>query len=248
MKNCIFLFLLAAGLGVAGAGRLATPVAGFGDRPQTRLLTLPTAEGLVMEGAADVTVAEGSPQRIVVTGSPHQLNQLTASTQAGILHFHAPNDKSTWWQPWQPTERLQLTLTLPKLTQLRLAGSTSLTGLTRFTAPTLAVELAGVSNLTLLVANTRTSVAVRGAGTVTMRGTTTTQQVSIRGVGTYHGFGLLSKATTASLTGTGTEEVTATQALTATVGGIGTIRYRAYYHGPGPDIYLQLLDYAPAHY
>lgn len=80
--------------------------------------------------------------------------------------------------------------------------------------------------LLLPVANTRTSVAISGAGTVTMRGTTATQQVSIQGVGTYHGFGLLSKATTASLLGTGTEEVTANQALTATVAGIGTIRYR----------------------
>jgi len=226
MKNHFFPFLLAAGLGVAGAGQLVAPVALAGDRPQTRSLTLPTAGGLTIEGATDITVAEGSPQRIVVVGSLRQLNQLTANTQAGILHFHAPDDKSTWWQPWQPTERLQLTITLPKLTQLRLAGTSSLAGLTPFTAPTLAVELAGVGNLTLLVANTRTSVAISGAGTVTMRGTTTTQQVSIRGVGTYHGFGLLSEATTASLTGTGTEEVTATQALVAAVAGIGTIRYR----------------------
>ncbi|AMR26222.1 hypothetical protein A0257_03350 [Hymenobacter psoromatis] len=226
MKNLIFLSLLAAGLGAAGAGQLAPKVALAEERPQTRLLTLPTAEGLIVEGAADVTVAEGSPQRIVVAGSLRQLNQLTASTQAGVLHFHAPDDEAAWWQPWRPTERLQLTITLPKLTQLRLAGTTSLTGLTRFTAPALAVELAGVGNLTLLVANTRTSVAISGAGTATMRGTTTTQQVSIRGVGTYHGFGLRSAATTASLAGTGTEEVTATQALTATVAGIGTIRYR----------------------
>ena len=226
MKTIISLSLLVVGLSVAGASRLATLVAPAEERAQTRLLTLPPAEGLVIEGAADVALAEGSPQRIVVTGSARQLNQLTASTQAGILHFHAPDNRAVWWQPWQPTERLQLTITLPRLTQLRLAGTTSLTGLTRFTAPTLAVELAGVGNLTLLVANTRTNVALSGAGTATLRGTTTTQQVSIQGVGTYHGFGLLSTATKASLTGTGTEEVTATQSLIATVAGIGTIRYR----------------------
>ncbi|MDJ0365803.1 DUF2807 domain-containing protein [Hymenobacter sp. H14-R3] len=187
---------------------------------------MPTAEGLFIEGAADVTVAEGSPQRIVAAGSPRQLNHLTARTRGGILRLHSPADKAGWWQPWQPAERLQLTITLPKLTRLHLAGTSSLAGLTPFTAPTPAVELAGVGSLTLRVANTRTSVAISGAGTVTMGGTTTTQQVSIRGVGTYHGFGLLSKVTTASLRGTGTEEVTATQALAATAAGIGTIRYR----------------------
>jgi hypothetical protein len=226
MKTQLFPFLLAAGLGAAGAGRLVAPVALADERPQTRLLALPTAAGLVIEGAADVTVAEGSPQRVEVAGSPRQLNQLTTSTQSGILQFHLPNDQSNWWQPWQPTERLKITITLPKLTRLRLAGTSSLVGLTPFTAPTLAVELADVGNVTLQVANTQTSVAISGAGTVTLRGTTTTQQVGLRGVGAYHGFGLRSAATTASLTGTGTEEVTATQALVANVAGIGTIRYR----------------------
>jgi hypothetical protein len=222
MQNRFFSLLLALGVGVAGASRLVAPVASSSG-PQVRSLTLPTAEGLAIEGAADVTVAEGTPQRIVVTGSPHQLKQLTASTQAGSLRFHLPDDQSTWWQP---TERLKIAITLPRLTRLRLAGTSCLAGLTPFTAPTLAVELAGVGTLDLRVANTRTSVAISGAGTATMRGTTTTQQVGIRGVGSYHGFGLRSAATTASLTGTGTEEVTATQALVANVAGIGTIRYR----------------------
>lgn len=226
MKNHLFSFLLAAGLGAAGAGRLMVPAAVAEGRVQARSLTLPKAEGLTIEGAADVMVAEGSPQRIVVTGSPSQLNQLIASTQAGMLRFRLPDNQSSWWQPWQPTKPLKITVTLPRLTRLRLAGTSSLVGLTPFTAPTLAVELAGVGNVNLLVANTQTSVAIGGAGTVTLRGTTTTQQVGIRGVGAYHGFGLRSAVTTASLTGTGTEEVTATQALVAAVEGIGTIRYR----------------------
>lgn len=226
MKTQLFPFLLAAGLGAAGAGRLMVPAAVAEGRVQARSLTLPTAAGLAIEGAADITVAEGSPQRVVATGTPQQLNQLTTSTQAGILHFHLPDNQPSWWQPWQPTERLKITITLPRLTRLRLAGTSSLVGLTPFTAPTLAVELAGVGNVRLQVANTRTSVAISGAGTVTLRGTTTTQQVGLRGIGAYHGFGLRSAVTTASLTGTGTEEVTATQALVAELAGIGTIRYR----------------------
>lgn len=226
MKNSVFPVVLAASLGAAGAGRLVAPVAIAESPPQTRLLTLPTAEGIAIEGAADVTVTEGSPQRVVVAGSPRQLNLLTTGIRSGILHFHLPDTQSSWWQPWQPAERLKITLTLPKLTRLHLAGASSLAGLTPFTAPTLAVELAGVGDVTLQVANTHTSVAISGAGTVTLRGTTTTQRVAIRGVGAYHGFGLRSAATTASLTGTGTEEVTATQALVANVAGIGTIHYR----------------------
>ncbi|RZK48512.1 MAG: hypothetical protein EOO59_16785 [Hymenobacter sp.] len=151
---------------------------------------------------------------------------MTASTRAGMLRLRLPDNQWNWWHPWQPTKRLKITITLPKLTRLHVAGTSSLIGLTPFTAPALAVELAGVGNVNLLVANTRTSVAIGGAGTVTLRGTTTTQQVGIRGVGAYHGFGLRSAVTTASLTGTGTEEITATQALVAAVDGIGTIRYR----------------------
>lgn len=226
MKNQVFLLLLTGGLGVAGAGGRAAQVALASAAPLTRTLLLPPAEGLTIDGAADATIIEGHPQQIVVTGSAHLLDHLQTEVQAGVLHFHAPSGAAWWLQLWHPAEQLKIAVTLAALKQIQLAGAATLTGLTPLTSPTLTMTLAGANHATLAVANTRTNLVIKGAGTVTLHSTTTTQQVRIDGVGTYHGFGLRSVTTIASLAGTGTEEVTATQSLTANVAGIGTIRYR----------------------
>ena len=224
MKNQVLLFLLLGGVSVAGAGWQTAQVAWAGAAPLTRTLTLPSAAGLALDGDADITLAEGHPQQLVVSGSARLLDQLRAEVQTGILHVHAP--ASAGWWLWHPAERLKITVTLPLVKQIHLTGAATLTGLTPFTSPALTVALAGANHATLSVANTRTDLIIKGAGTVTLCGTTTKQQVRIDGAGTYHGFGLRSMMTTASLAGVGTEEVTATQSLTANVAGIGTIRYR----------------------
>lgn len=236
MKKRIFL-LLAGSLGAAVAATLAQtpgtrllepapPSAGT----MTRQLPLPAAERLDISAFADVTVREGQPQQVEVTGPAYLLDQLQADVRNGVLRVRSPGARFSWlrpWlRPWRPTERLKIRLTLPALTQLRLAGAGNFTGLTPLTAPALAVALAGAYHLTLAVRNTRTSVAISGAGTVTVRGTTTAQDVRISGAGRYYAFELKSADTAARISGAGAADVRATNSLTAQVSGIGTIRYR----------------------
>ena len=117
-------------------------------------------------------------------------------------------------------------MTLPAVQVLKLRGAGALTGLGTLRVPALAVALTGAGQATLAVSNTRTSVAISGAGTVTMSGTTTNQEVSIDGAGRYHGFGLQSAATVASIVGYGSSKVLATKSLTGTINGVGRICYR----------------------
>lgn len=232
MKKPIFL-LLAGSLGAAVAATLAqTPGTELLQPTQpsastiTRQLPLAAAERLDISAFADVTVREGQPQQVEVTGPAYLLDQLQADVRNGVLRVRSPGARFSWLRPWCPTERLKIRLTLPALTQLRLAGAGDFTGLTPLTAPALAVALTGAYQVTLAVRNTRTSVAISGAGTVTVSGTTTAQDVRISGAGRYYAFELKSADTAASISGTGTADVRATNSLTAQVSGIGTIRYR----------------------
>jgi len=226
-----FFLLLAGGLTAAVAGTLALVPAPLLAQPDpgptvTRLLTLPAAEGLDVELFADVTVAEGSPQRITVTGPAALLDQLRAENDNGVLRFRLPNTAGGWLRKVRPAERLQLSVVVPVLRLVKFGGAGTLTGLTPLAAPVLKVELAGAGHAILQVANTSTCLRLSGAGDITLRGTTTRQDVRLSGAGSYHGFELQSAEAVLDIAGVGTAELTATRSLTTNLSGMARVRYR----------------------
>jgi hypothetical protein len=64
-----------------------------------------------------------------------------------------------------------------------------------------------------------------GAGTITLAGTAKNQTVEITGAGSVHNFDLTSATCSASISGTGSIDVTATEQLDAVITGVGTITY-----------------------
>ena len=66
---------------------------------------------------------------------------------------------------------------------------------------------------------------IKGAGSITLTGTTNYELVEIIGAGDVHNFNLTSLVCTASIAGTGSIEVHATQQLDAIITGTGTITY-----------------------
>lgn len=191
-----------------------------------RQVVLPVVNALRINTETDITVQEGSPQEIEVTGPAHLLDQTHMGVRNGVLVLRSPEGLGRWLLGRGPAPRLHLRLTLPALRQVSLAGTCTLTSLTPLTAPTLTVVLSGASHARLQVENRQVSVVLTGASTATLRGSTTRQQVQLTGTGTYHAFDLQSATTMAYLAGMGTEEVTAQDSLTAHITGIGTIRYR----------------------
>lgn len=69
------------------------------------------------------------------------------------------------------------------------------------------------------------AVSLSGTGAITLDGYAGDLTVDVDGAGAFHGFGLTSSDCTARLAGAGRIEVTATEALDATVTGLGSIRY-----------------------
>lgn len=223
MKNLIFL-LFVGSLSAAAVTRVAQVVPPKADTV-TRSFALPAAESLDIGGFADVTISEGSPQQIVIVGPNYLLDHLELEVRQGVLRFRPAGGAGQWLRN-RLAKRLKISVTLPALRRVFLAGSSTITSLTPLTAPQIVVVLAGTGHATLSVRNAYTSVFLNGAGTVTLRGTTTAQGVRIQGAGTYHGFDLHSVRTAASISGVGTEEVRATDSLSARISGLGVIRYR----------------------
>ncbi|MBI5474288.1 MAG: DUF2807 domain-containing protein [Ignavibacteriae bacterium] len=66
---------------------------------------------------------------------------------------------------------------------------------------------------------------IKGAGSITLAGTTNYERVEIIGAGDIHNFDLSSTTCTASISGAGSIELHATQRLDATIAGTGSITY-----------------------
>ena len=226
MKYTI-LFLLTVCLAAAALALTSfTPASQVGTDVLTRHFTLPPADGLDAEVFADVVVSEGATQKVEVSGPSHLLDQLRVRVQSGILEFRTSRSGINWLGKQQPSERLKISVTLPTFKLLKLAGAGSITGLTPLTSSELEVTFAGASHATLDLRNARVRVAISGAGDVLLRGTTTRQEVRIQGTGNYHAFDLQSVDAVASVSGTGSQEISVSNSLKASIAGIGTIRYR----------------------
>lgn len=221
--------LLLGGLGAALAALLAlaptTQAIKLGGGPITRQLAVAPANGLDVGLLAEVTVSEGAPQHVTVTGSATRLAQVQAEVKDGVLCFRSSASDS-WLPQWRTPESVKIAVVLPAVQLVKLRGAGALTGLSTLRSPTLAVALTGAGQATLAVSNASTNVAISGAGTVTVSGTTTRQEVSIEGAGSYHAFGLQSATTVATISGYGSGEVSASKSLTGNVVGVGRIRYR----------------------
>ncbi|HEX8658219.1 MAG TPA: head GIN domain-containing protein, partial [Hymenobacter sp.] len=185
-------------------------------------LDLPAFDGLDVEVFAVVTVAEGSVQRVEVTGSADLLDQLQPEVRNGVLHLRYRHRTLHLHKK----SSLQVAVTAPAFRQLKLTGMGEIKGLTPLTAPELHVALSGAGKATLAVNNTHTSVAINGVGSLTLSGTTTRQDVHINSAGNYYAFDLKSADTSASIAGIGNGEVNATNSLKANLSGVGNIRYR----------------------
>jgi hypothetical protein len=66
---------------------------------------------------------------------------------------------------------------------------------------------------------------ITGAGTITLVGTTTFEQVEIIGAGSIHNFDLVATRCTTTISGSGTIEVNVTSRLDAIIAGTGSIVY-----------------------
>jgi hypothetical protein len=96
------------------------------------------------------------------------------------------------------------------------------------------VTLLGAGSIDIAVNVTQLTTQVSGVGTVLLRGNATTHTAMLTGVGSLRSYELQTDTTTVSITGVGSAEVTAVNALTVNISGTGSVNY----HG-SPQLTVQ---------
>jgi hypothetical protein len=197
---------LAIPVALASLAALAAPGVSNADPTiASQMRSVPAFRGIEAAGTLGVEVTLGKPISVQIRGEADLLDKVTTVVKDGILVLDTPRNLRSG-------HHLHAVVTAPDVSTLLLSG-------------TVGMAVTGVSNDHL-------SISLSGTGAIDLSGTTGTLQAIVDGTGQLSAKGLIAKAVSIEVTGTGQASVHATDSLQATVTGTGAIDV----HGHPPHI------------
>ena len=155
--------------------------------------------GVRIIGQGTVNVTQGDSEGLQVEADDNIIDQIITTVENGILIVNMKRGS-------YHNVTVRVFVTMKNVNELELVGA----GDIRTTAP---------------IQTTSFTCRITGAGDISVSGTTTSQTALISGAGSIRNFGLTSSTSSATISGTGTIELTATQRLDGVISGVGTITY-----------------------
>ncbi len=173
-----------------------------------------------LSGIGSLEIAQTGTEGLSISAEDNLLPLINANVQGGVLDIHIQPNTNL-----QPTQPIIYLLSVKDLTAISLSGAGSVTT-QQFKTTALTVDLSGAGdvNLTGLQLGGLTS-KLSGAGNLLVGGTTTSQDVTSSGVGSYKADQLASTTAKVSLSGVGNATVRVANALDVTISGVGSITY-----------------------
>ena len=187
--------------------------------PTTQQREVADVTGVSLAATGDLNLSVGAVPSLSITAGEHIIDRITSDVRDGVLVLDL--DGPGWNNPGVIT----YDLVLPAVDTITVDGAGDIDAdLARGEA--LAVYLDGAGDVTARGVDVgELTVEVTGAGDVRLEGTAERQRVAIDGVGEYDGTALASRQADVSIGGAGDAHVNVTDALDATVDGVGSITH-----------------------
>ena len=103
-------------------------------------------------------------------------------------------------------------------------GSVSMTD--KLSTTNMVATLRGTGSMNLIINCSDFTGNIYGTGSLTIKGNASTSTIRVEGVGNYIGYGFSTATTNVTVSGVGGAKVSASNSLTATINGVGSIRYK----------------------
>jgi carbon monoxide dehydrogenase subunit G len=208
----------------------AASVQGSGNSA-TETRTLEAFEAVSLSGAMDLVVRQGAQQSVQVQADDNLLPMLETLVESGrngnTLKVRWKRD-SGWgggWQNIQTRSKVLITVVVPKLSAVAVAGSGDVRVET-FSTPSLQLSLSGSGDARLDGLTTdELGVRVSGSGDVSGKGTAAKVKISIAGSGDVRLSEMRADEVTVSIAGSGDAAVNAQKALSVSIAGSGDVSY-----------------------
>ena len=190
--------------------RKSFPVAGF--------------DAVSLDGSDDVRVVRGATASVTASGRQAVIDKLDIRVVGTTLKIGRKS--SGWSMGWNGNQGAQITVTVPRIRAVAVAGSGDMT-VDQVDGDALNAAVSGSGNLDLASVRAKAvDFAVSGSGNLKASGTSQTANMRVNGSGDVDAKNLSSQQATISVGGSGNLSTTVTGSATIAVGGSGDVDVR----------------------
>lgn len=189
----------------------------------TESRTVGAFTGVDMRTIGKVTLTQGEPEALTVTGSDNIVELITTRVSGDVLIIEMRENVNI--EGLNTADLLSFAITAKDLTRLEVSGLASVE-MKSLSTSSLQLEMSGAGGIKLddLTAEAVT-VNVNGAGGITLAGTAERVNVDISGAGGVIAGDLKCQTARANLSGVGSATLWVTDELAGTISGVGNVRY-----------------------
>jgi hypothetical protein len=197
---------------VPGSGRIES---------ETRKVT--DFDAISIRYPAEVVILQGEKESLIIEADDNLLPQLSTKVSSGTLVIE--NNEDNWADRVNPSEAVQVTITVRKLTGIKFSSAgTLLVEDLESDELEFSISRAGEVTLTgLEIGNL--DISLSGAGTIHADGVAENVSISISGLGNFEGEGLASQTADIEISGAGNATLRVEKQLTAKISGAGSVNY-----------------------
>jgi len=185
----------------------------------TETTDLTTFEGVDFRLPGVVQIVKGTEYSVTVKASDNHIGLIRTQVRGNKLVIDTDNRclKNT---------KIQITVTTPELSFLRVAGSGDIFSADNFTAANWELRVDGSGSIEANTFGGEVDANISGSGDIALRGTVENFSPTISGSGSIKAFALVAEEVSARISGSGNIQTTAAEKLNVTISGSGNVRYK----------------------
>lgn len=182
-----------------------------------------------LRGSGALILSQGPQQPLRIEAEDNVLKALTTRVESGRLIIGSDACISS-------TRPIRIHATTKDIRSLEVSGSGTITGESIINADSLDLKLSGSGGMDLNLKANALRTEIPGSGTIQLRGAADDQIADISGSGKIAGYGLATKRSEITISGSGAVEANVSDEIVARISGSGTVYYRGHPEKISQDI------------
>ncbi len=179
-----------------------------------------------LTGIGHLNLKQGEKSSVTVKAPAALIRKIKTSITGDTLTIGYRFALVKWIRSAAGIRDIEFHVTSPKLESISCSGAGNITSEGRIKGETLELKSSGAGNVDLDIGVKDIIVKLMGAGTINLKGTAETQEVTVTGAGKLEAFNLTSKAAMVDSRGSGHCLINVTESLDVTIRGVGRVKYK----------------------
>lgn len=219
MIKSLFCAVFIAAIFLTSCGFDGETVNGNGNlKSETRHIDNTTK--INVTGGIDVFIEQGTPS-VKAEGDENILQYIETRSNGNWLEIKTRDHVNI-----HSVNRVKVYVTVPEMTDLKVAGSGNITCNNKFSSPNnMSFSITGSGNITSDVNAPAVNASITGSGNMYIKGETRNADINVTGSGNYNSPGLKAENAVVKISGSGNANLFADVDLKASVTGSGDIKY-----------------------